>query len=134
VPPRKREANEVGIIAEPLFSDEQLRHFMQGIALFNAGKHWHAHEEWEATWLPMGDGPEDDGEIFLRALIQVASGMHLKRIGRYGGARHHFEKALPKLHCLPPRFLGLDVSAIRLYAELQLREFSREYVFRLRRY
>ena len=134
MPPRKREIDELDDIAEPIFSDEQLRHFARGIALFNAGKHWHAHEEWEATWLPMGDGQEDDGEIFLRALIQVASGMHLKRIGRYGGARHHFEKALPKLRRLPPRFLGLDVSAIRLYAEMQLREFFTDYVFLLRRY
>jgi len=132
MPPRKRSVEEVVNLVEPDFSPEQLEHFMNGVALFNNGKHWHAHESWEAAWLAMGDGLSDDAEIVIRALIQVASGIHLKRSGRYKGAKHHFEKALPKLHLAPSWFMGIDVAGVRLFAEHQLRHFGQDLSFTLR--
>jgi uncharacterized protein len=132
MPPRKRTVEEVVELVEPDLSPEQQEHFMNGVTLFNIGKHWHAHESWEAAWLPMGDGMSDNAEIFFRALIQVASGIHLKRTGRYKGAKHHFEKALPKLQLAPPWFMGIDVAAVRLFAEHQLRHFEQDLSFTLR--
>lgn len=131
MPPRKRETGEINALSEPRFDAGQSSHYLRGIALFNEGRFWHAHESWEAAWLPMGDGPEDDGEIFLRALIQLASGLHLMQRGRYAGARSQLAKATAKFTVLPPRYLGLDVVALRVFARHQLMNFPRNFVFRL---
>ncbi|MBR9975440.1 MAG: DUF309 domain-containing protein [Bacteroidetes bacterium] len=133
MPPYKRQVGDVGTIVEPRFDGEQQAHFLHGIALFNSGRYWHAHESWEAAWLPMGNGPEDDGEMFLRALIQLASGLHLKRNGRYGGARSHFAKAAEKFAVMPSRFLGLDTVSLRVFARHQLAQFDRDFICLLRR-
>jgi uncharacterized protein len=132
MPPRKRDVGEIHRLDEPVLSVEQYRQYLQGIALFNSGRYWHAHEAWEAAWLPMGDGPEDDGELFFRALIQLASGLHLKRSGRYGGARNHFAKAAEKFTVMPPAFLGLDTISLKVFARHQLAQFHQNFTCLLR--
>ena len=132
MPPHKRSTEEIGELAEPRFTVEQRAHFLDGVALFNRGRYWHAHESWEAAWLPMGDGPEDDGEMFLRALIQLASGLHLKRSGRYGGARSHFAKAAEKFAVMPARYLGLATVSLKVFARHQLARFDSDFTCLLR--
>ena len=132
MPPRKRETGEIRAPGEPRLDATQRAHYLLGIALFNEGRFWHAHESWEAAWLPLGDGPEDDGEIFLRALIQLASGLHLKRRGRTAGARSQLAKATAKFSVLPPRYMGLDVVALKIFARHQLMHFERDFICRLR--
>lgn len=127
MPPRKRTHDEISNPAEPRLSDEQRDNFLHGIALFNAGRYWHAHEAWEATWLPMGNDREDDGEIFFRALIQLASGLHLKRKGRYAGAKNQLDKAAAKFAVLPARYLGLDPISLRIFASYQLAHFNESF-------
>ncbi|MCB2203318.1 DUF309 domain-containing protein [bacterium] len=117
---------------DPQFSDAQRRDFLHGVALFNEGLYWHAHEAWEAAWLPMGDGAEDDAEIFLRALIQLASALHLKRIGRYKGARNQFTKAASKFAVMPPWLMQMDIAALRLFAVHQRERFSEDLICLLR--
>ena len=124
MPPRKRELEEITSLLPPVLSEQQRRDFQLGIQLFNAGRHWHAHEAWEAAWMPMGNGKEDDAEIFLRALIQLASGLHLKRVGRYKGARSQFTKAHSKFAVVPTWYMGLDVASLRVFAEHQQQHFS----------
>jgi predicted metal-dependent hydrolase len=54
----------------------------RGIALFNEGRYWDAHEAWEEAWLPDRHGP-DRG--FYKGLIQVAAGcLHYGRHNRRG--------------------------------------------------
>lgn len=132
MPPYKRGVGDIASPAEPRFDARQRAHYVHGIALFNSGRYWHAHESWEAAWLPMGDGSEDDGEIFLRALIQLASGLHLKRSGRYGGAKSHFAKAAEKFAVMPGRYLGLDTVSLRIFARHQLAHFQSDFTLLLR--
>ncbi|MDT8324908.1 MAG: DUF309 domain-containing protein [Bacteroidota bacterium] len=133
MPPRKRATGEITTLQVPPFTEEQWTAFLDGCRLFNRGKYWHAHESWEAAWLPMGDDGEDDAEIFLRALIQLASGLHLKRIGRYKGARSQFAKAESKFSVMPTFFMELDIAALRVFAAHQLAHFSEDLVCLLRR-
>ncbi|MBN1447696.1 MAG: DUF309 domain-containing protein [Bacteroidetes bacterium] len=132
MPPRKREAGEITDISVPSFTDAQKSAYFEGLRRFNRGQYWHAHEAWEAAWLPMGDDAADDAEIFLRALIQLASGLHLKRIGRYNGAQNHFRKAAEKFRVIPTRFMGLDVASLRVFTDFQARHFPEDYVCRMR--
>ena len=54
----------------------------EGIALFNSGLYWEAHEAWEGDWMPDRKGP-DSG--FYKGLIQVAAGcLHYTRRNRRG--------------------------------------------------
>ncbi len=127
MPPRKRSIDEIASLQEPPLDAGQRDHFLTGVALFNHGKYWHAHEAWEAAWLPMGDDPADDAEIFFRALIQLASGLHLKRSGRYKGARSQFAKASGKFAVMPGLFLGMDTVGLRIFAEHQLAHFDKNF-------
>jgi predicted metal-dependent hydrolase len=109
MPPRKRRTDEIEELKEPELTATQREHFAEGIALFNAGRHWHAHEAWEQVWLEMSDGEEDDAEIILRGLIQLAAGLHLLSIGRLDGAASNFRKAYEKLSLAPAEFLKIDM-------------------------
>src|SRR5689334_4593578 len=54
----------------------------RGVALFNEGRYWEAHEAWEEAWTPDRHGP-DRG--FYKGLIQVAAGcLHYTRRNRRG--------------------------------------------------
>ena len=54
----------------------------RGLALFNQGHYWEAHEAWEDAWTPARHGP-DRG--FYKGLIQVAAGcLHYTRQNRRG--------------------------------------------------
>ncbi len=65
-----------------------------GIALFNGGAWWHAHEAWEDAW------NEEDGttRLWLQALIQLAAAYHKGIEQRQPrGMAMLFEKSLEKL-------------------------------------
>jgi predicted metal-dependent hydrolase len=54
----------------------------EGIALFNSGSYWEAHEAWERDWMPDRNGPDS---AFYKGLIQVAAGcLHYTRRNRRG--------------------------------------------------
>jgi predicted metal-dependent hydrolase len=54
----------------------------EGIALFNSGRYWDAHEVWEREWMPDRKGAEGG---FYKGLIQVAAGcLHYTRHNRRG--------------------------------------------------
>jgi uncharacterized protein len=54
----------------------------KGIALFNSGRFWDAHEAWEHEWMSDRKGPEAG---FYKGLIQVAAGcFHYQRQNRRG--------------------------------------------------
>lgn len=57
-----------------------------GLELFNSGKHWHAHEEWEHLWL----GLEGDEKLFLQGLIMAAAMLVQYEKGVQRGVENHF--------------------------------------------
>jgi predicted metal-dependent hydrolase len=114
---------EIGTLIEPDLPEEGRLSLLEGVARFNAGAFWHAHEAWERVWLAMPDGPEGDGEIILRGMIQLAAALHLLGAGRLDGAASNFRKAASKLALAPPRFLGIAMDRL---AELARRSAEGE--------
>jgi len=52
------------------------------VALFNGGEFWRAHEELEAIWRSLPEGPEARA---IQGLIQAAAALvHLRRGNRHG--------------------------------------------------
>lgn len=77
----------------------------RGVALFNDGRFWEAHEAWEGIWL----AAEGDEKQFLQGLIQLAAAYHhVQRGTSPRGAVRLFEAALRRLAPFPPRHDGID--------------------------
>lgn len=87
--------------------------FERGLALFNGGEYYEAHEVWEEAW--MHAPPRE--RFFLQALIHLAVGLHHARMGNEEGARRQRSKALGKLAGYLPSHGGLDTR--RLYGDAQ---------------
>ena len=115
--PRKRKVGELGTLLEPSFTDAQEAEFSRGIDLFNQQAYWKAHEAWENVWQDMSDNREDDAEIILRGLIQLAASLHLFSLGKLAGARGNLLKAQEKLALYDKPFLGIDLN--RLISTIQ---------------
>ncbi len=85
--------------------------YLRGIALFNAGFYWEAHESWESLWHAHGRrGPTAE---LLQGLIKLAAAGVKVREGRVAGVRTHavgaaelFKKSRAEAG---PFQLGLDV-------------------------
>ncbi len=61
--------------------------YLRGVALFNAGYYWEAHESWEALWHAHGrHGPTAD---LLKGLIKLAAaGVKVRQRQRHGVVTH----------------------------------------------
>ena len=82
--------------------------FRQGVAAFNGGDFFDAHEYWEDLWrdyhLP--------DKTFVQGLIQLAVGCFHLTNDNLNGARGLLTKCLPKLEPYQPAQRGLDVTAL----------------------
>tara|TARA_Y100001970_G_C14204505_1_gene843135 strand:- start:1844 stop:2242 length:399 start_codon:yes stop_codon:yes gene_type:complete len=110
VAPRKRLIKENLFLLEPELSAKDIVLFTNGINLFNRGMYWDAHESWEEIWQKLGDESEDDWEILLRGLIQVAASLHCVFLNKKRGARGNLKKGWSKISLWNGTFLGLDLS------------------------
>ncbi|MBI4161405.1 MAG: DUF309 domain-containing protein [Acidobacteria bacterium] len=90
-------------------SDRDREDLRRGVALFNRGEFWEAHEAWEAIWRRHGE----DSRMFLQGLILAAAAFHtLFEKRNFIGTLRNLGKAIPRLALFPPEFLGLDVAAL----------------------
>lgn len=80
----------------------------EGIAEFNAGRHWHAHEAWEHLWL----GLEGDDKVFVQGLIMAAAMLHQYGRGVRRGVRNHWANVQARLPPHAPRKWGIDVAGL----------------------
>jgi len=95
----------------------EAQHFAAGIALFNEGKYWHAHEAWEEIWK---EHPED-GRIFFQGLIQLAAGFHQLNRNIFRGFAIHLRRAQEKLALFPREFLGIALEPLLRVIETNLK-------------
>jgi hypothetical protein len=80
----------------------------EGVALFNAGHWFEAHEVWEEAWRRETGARRG----LLQGLILVAAGWLKQGQGRSEGARTLFTRALERLEPLPPTCEGVDVGVL----------------------
>lgn len=92
-------------------SDEEK--FERGVAHFNAGRFFEAHEVWEELWLAAAE-PE---KTFLQGLIQVAAAFHHQARGNARGARSLLPAGVAKLAGCPDDFRGMAIGDLRNEAE-----------------
>jgi uncharacterized protein len=81
----------------------------EGVALFNAGRFYEAHEAWEEAWLR----EQGARRLLLQGLILVAAGWLKRDVGNARGAWTLFSRALERLQPLPIVCEGVDVGGLR---------------------
>jgi predicted metal-dependent hydrolase len=117
--PWSRPTQSVGVL--PAITDEWRRSaaYASGIALFNAGYYWEAHEVWEGLWHAHSrEGPVAD---LLKGLIKLAAaGVKTRQHQPHGIATHAkraaalFQRLIDDGH---QRLLGLDLCQLRGWSE-----------------
>lgn len=86
------------------------RTFREGVAAYERGAYYEAHERWEELWRIEPDGPR---KRFLQGLIQVAAALHkLLSMKSVPGATRLFQKARAHLASVPDGMGGLSVKAL----------------------
>lgn len=80
----------------------------QGIAEFNAGHYFAAHETLEALWIV----EPGDQRLLYQGILQVGVGLYHLQRGNYRGAVNVLGYGLDKLERLPPCCLGIDVASL----------------------
>lgn len=86
--------------------------YLAGIELFNSGKFWHAHEEWEDAWRASIDPTI---QLFYKGIIQTAAALVHWQKGNPKGLHLNWAKARAKLVQLPPEVLGLSIAPLIAY-------------------
>jgi len=79
--------------------------FHQGIALFNDGEWFDAHEEWEDIWVMASD----QKKRFYQGLIQCAVTLEHIRRGNPRGVRSVWKSCVPKFDGITGIYMGIDV-------------------------
>ncbi len=88
-----------------------------GIAIYNDGFYHAAHDAWEATWLSLEDGTDD--ERLLHGLIQFTAAVHHARNRNWEGATGLADSAGTYLARLPDPYRGVALEPVRQFlAEL----------------
>lgn len=83
--------------------------YAQGIALFNAGEFFDAHEALEDVWRE-SSGPE---KPFLQGLIQIAVALHHYSTGNLVGARSLLARGARQLNHYPDAYGRIDLGKLR---------------------
>lgn len=87
---------------------EEPRLFHEGIALFNEGEWFEAHEVWEDIW-HMASG---DKKRFYQGLIQCAVTIEHIRRGNPRGTVTVFDSANAKFTGLPDVYMGINIKRL----------------------
>jgi predicted metal-dependent hydrolase len=95
------------VLHPDLSAEERERFFGEGIALFNQGRFFAAHEAWEEIWRSTTPEPRD----LFQGLIQVAAALHqFLNLNRLDGPRRTLAKARRRLEPYVPAALEIDVA------------------------
>ncbi len=86
--------------------------FARGVELFNAGRHFDAHEEWEHLWREC----DQSDRRFVQSLIHAAVALYQWDRGNAPAARTQFARGTAKAAEFPPFHLGVD--SVRLWADV----------------
>jgi predicted metal-dependent hydrolase len=120
--PRKVAPESLRNVRELEFTELDWDEFERGVDLFNEGKFWKAHEEWELVW----QRQEADERLFLQGLIQLAAAYHqLTQKLNPEGLKRNMEKARAKLEPFSPAYLGVNVRPLVVIAEKAIAEAER---------
>ncbi len=96
-------------------SQQQLVWLNAGVEHFNAGRFWHAHEDWEDLWKSLKGVAEQKLVDGVQGLIQIAAMLLNHERQKVRGVTNLWAKASSKLDPVIDGLFGIDVAS--LYSE-----------------
>jgi len=109
----------------PIFTEEEVQErlhiLLAGVAQYNDGYYFEAHETWEDLWHPS----PPPARQFLQGLIQLAAAfVHFAR-HEYPGTVRLLAEAIEKMQTAPAVYLGIDVARLLAESRGALEEIER---------
>ena len=92
----------------------------QGIAEFNRGHFFEAHELWEEAW----NNVVGEEKRFYQGLVQIAAGYHKLSLAQHNGARKLLERGKQILSSFPPDYAGIDLASFLRLVSDALRQLN----------
>ena len=96
-------------------SQQQIEWLDAGVEHFNAGRFWHAHEDWEDLWKSLKGVAEQKLVDGVQGLIQIAAMLLNHERKKVRGVTNLWAKSSAKLEPVIDGLFGIDVSS--LYAD-----------------
>jgi predicted metal-dependent hydrolase len=93
---------------------------LKGIAEFNRGHFFEAHEVWEELW---GEAVGEE-KRFYQGLVQVAAGYHKLSLDQRNGARKLLERGWQTLKTFPPHYAEIHLSSFLLASAVVLQRLT----------
>ncbi len=90
-------------------------HLRAGVAIYNAGEYHAAHDAWEAHWLDLTEGTDD--ERLLHGLIQFTAAVYHAHGGNWSGTTGLAESAREYLDGLPSSYREVNVGDVRRFLD-----------------
>lgn len=83
----------------------------RGVEEFNAGRFWHAHEDWEEAWHALRGAGQAEAADFLQGMILVTAGFENAKRGKESGFRRQTAKGLSMMRAHRGEGRGLGLAA-----------------------
>ncbi len=83
-----------------------------GIEHFNAGRFWHAHEDWEDLWKSMKGNASQELVDGIQGLIQIAAMLLNHERRKVRGVTNLWTKSSAKLEPVIEGIFGIDVASL----------------------
>ena len=93
-------------------SEQQVVWLNAGVEHFNAGRFWHAHEDWEDLWKSLKGVAEQKLVDGVQGLIQIAAMLLNHERKKVRGVTNLWAKASAKLEPVLDGLFGIDVACL----------------------
>ena len=98
-------------------SEQQVVWLNAGVEHFNAGRFWHAHEDWEDLWKSLKGVAEQKLVDGVQGLILIAAMLLNHEREKVRGVTNLWAKASAKLDPVMGGLFGIDVASLYLDSE-----------------
>ena len=88
-----------------------------GIDHFNAGRFWHAHEDWEALWISLKGNASQELIDGVQGIIQIAAMLLNHQRKKARGVTSLWTKSSAKLRPVIDGLFGLDIASLYVDSE-----------------
>jgi hypothetical protein len=105
------------LIGEKMLTQQQSDWLDVGIEHFNAGRFWHAHEDWEALWISLKGEASQELVDGVQGIIQIAAMLLNHQRKKVRGVTSLWIKSSSKLTPVIDGLFGLDIA--KLYSDSQ---------------
>ena len=93
-------------------SEQQEIWIQSGIENFNAGRFWHAHEDWEDLWKSLKGFASQEIVDGVQGLIQVAAMLLNHQRKKKRGVVRLWDKSSAKLQPVMDGLFGIDIAGL----------------------